>query len=94
LAVPDTLAKFAAALKSLVVENILAAHGAIPLSNRVGQSFVIGTWYSKADLDDYVDFNQVFVERMRAACAAGQDVDAAVAGLRMPEKRSWFWSVG
>jgi glyoxylase-like metal-dependent hydrolase (beta-lactamase superfamily II) len=78
VALPDTLAKIVAGLKGF--RRVGAGRDAPARSAGAGELI---PW---RDLEDYAEFNRVFLEKTRQAIADGLTADQAAAKLEMPEK--------
>jgi glyoxylase-like metal-dependent hydrolase (beta-lactamase superfamily II) len=74
---PDTLGRAVKELKGF--RRVSTGHDVPPKS-------VIGNLMSWGDLEDYAEFNRVFLDNVREAIVAGLTAPEAAARLRMPEK--------
>ena len=87
VAFADTLAKAVAELKD--VARIVAGHDeGIAMMGRAGPSAIFANprTMTRADLQEYADFNRDFLEAVRQAMAAGKSADDAAKSLQLPER--------
>lgn len=77
VAFPETLARAVRELKGFRSVGVGHPPGAIAPRS------MLMSW---SDLEDYADFNRVFLDKVREAIAAGLTAPQAAAGLQMPEK--------
>ena len=80
VAFPETLARVVKELKGF--RRVSTGHdpGPVPPRSKTGD---LMSW---SDLEDYAEFNRVFLEKVRASIAAGLTAAQAAAALDMPEK--------
>jgi len=80
VAFPETLARVVKELKGF--HRVSTGHdpGPVPPRSKTGD---LMSW---GDLEDYAEFNRVFLERVRALFTAGLTAAQAAAALEMPEK--------
>lgn len=76
----ETLARVVKELKGILRVSTGHDPGPVPPKSKTGD---LMSW---GDLEDYAEFNRVFLERVRASIAAGLTAAQAAAVLEMPEK--------
>ena len=81
LAVSLALAKAAAAIRQMnpAINVLVPGNGTVP-------EYMILSWLTLTDLDEYVEFNRAFVSAVKDAIASGKTESAAAASLRLPDK--------
>jgi glyoxylase-like metal-dependent hydrolase (beta-lactamase superfamily II) len=82
VAFPETLAHVVKELKGSGFRRVSTGHdpGPVPPRSKTGD---LMSW---DDLEDYAEFNRVFLERVRASITAGLTAAQAAAALQMPEE--------
>ena len=79
VALPDTLARAAAELKTAGIQTVVPAHTPPPFK-------VVLRWVTMQDFAEYTEFTRELLGATKAAMTAGKSVDEAVAGLQLPAK--------
>src|SRR5262249_1669776 len=85
VAFPRTLARAVSELKD--IDTVITGHSTTTIGAGRNATFVrsnpVMRW---TDLQEYADFTRDFVAAAEAAMKAGKNVDAAVSGLKLPDK--------